>query len=88
MGGIDIIIVFFIIIIGLIGSILGLMFLCMGGFKFFIVWGLIYGNVFYVFGIVKVLEFDIELGVFSLIGMILIVVISFVFILVLILLFY
>lgn len=88
LGGIDMMIVFFIIIMGLIGSILGLMLLRFGRFEFFIVKGLMYGNVLYVFGIVKVLEMDIEFGVFSLIGMILIVVISLVLIFVLILLFY
>lgn len=71
LGGIDAIAVMFIIITGLMGSILGEYLLNMVKFKNSIARGLFYGNSAHGFGTAKAFETDIEDGTFSSIGMIL-----------------
>src|SRR5699024_7167284 len=71
MGGVDAIVVLFIVATGLIGSILGAYLIKFGRFKTSIAKGLTFGNASHAFGTAQALDIDLEAGAFSSIGMIL-----------------
>ena len=71
IGGVDTLTVLFIMLTGLIGSMLGHYFVRLANFQTSIAKGLTFGNASHAIGTAKILETDIESAAFSSIGMIL-----------------
>ncbi|HBV02812.1 MAG TPA: LrgB family protein [Staphylococcus sp.] len=76
IGGVDTLTVLFIMLTGLIGSMLGHYLVRLANFQTSIAKGLTFGNASHAIGTAKILETDIESAAFSSIGMILIALLS------------
>lgn len=76
LGGVDAVAALFIVVTGLLGSILGEYLLQITKFKTSIARGLFFGNSAHGFGTAKAFETDLESGAFSSIGMILTAILS------------